>query len=179
MRVTTVAALFSLQQDLRGDVCEALPMTAAVAAAVPAVGGGSQAPDPRRLSPQCWLVRRLLAQIIRRADMSLSVVRPPERRPANSWSAIGHPHCVLAYRPRCPTGERNRPLPATARNSSSSRVLRDAWGQEDLRGRLDTKGRSSLTVKTARTLQASPTDSLIQMRLDAQTLLSFVILAPR
>ena len=62
------------------DVCEALPMTAAVAAAVPAVGGGSQAPDPRRLSPQCWLVRRLLAQIIRRADMSLSVVRPPERR---------------------------------------------------------------------------------------------------
>ena len=68
-------------------------MTAAVAAAVPAVGGGSQAPDPRRLSPQCWLVRRLLAQIIRRADMSLSVVRPPERRPANNSSATMAASC--------------------------------------------------------------------------------------
>ena len=157
-----------------------LAMTAAVAAAVPAVQGGSQALDPRRLVGSALVVPRLLAQIIRRADMSLSVVCPPERRPANNCSAIGHPHCALAYRPRCPTGERNRPLPATARNSSSSsRVLRDAWGQEDLRGRLDTKGRSPLTVKKARTLQASPTDSLIQVRLDAQTLLSFVIPAPR
>ena len=90
MRVTTAAALLSLQQDLRSMSAALLSMTAAVAAAVPAVGGGSQAPDPRRLSPQCWLVRRLLAQIIRRADMSLSEVRPPERLPAIIWSAIGH-----------------------------------------------------------------------------------------
>ena len=64
-----------------------LAMTAAVAAAVPAVRGGSQAPDLQRRpavlgsSPAaCW------PQIIRRADMSLSVVRPPERLPAQRLS---------------------------------------------------------------------------------------------
>ena len=93
MCVTTAAALLSLQQDLRSMSAALLSMRAAVAAAVPAVGGGSQAPDPRRLSPQCWLVRRLPAQIIRRADMSLSVVRPPERRPANNSSATMAASC--------------------------------------------------------------------------------------
>ena len=93
MCVTTAAALLSLQQDLRSMSAVLLSMRAAVAAAVPAVGGGSQAPDPRRLSPQCWLVRRLLAQIIRRADMSLLVVRPPERRPANNSSATMAASC--------------------------------------------------------------------------------------
>ena len=61
------------------------------------------------------------------------------------------------------TGGGNRPLPglqgAAAAAVFQSGVLRDAWGQEDFRGRLDTKGRSPLTVKKARTLQASPTDS--------------------